>query len=158
MRPVERDAIAQLAAEQRVARHAERLRLGVEQRVLDRADRLRDDAARGGPCRRVKLGVDALVIADGLPDDLAGEPRDHGADAGRAEVLGNSLQPTMPSDGGQLDEMVVAPAGIAGERLDAVTFTKAPRRGWLRADCAQAAYDDGGGAARQCASVRRTSC
>ena len=89
MRPVERDAVAQLAAEQRIDRHAERLRLGVEQRVLDRRDRLRHHAAGGRPRRGVKLGIDALVIADGLADDLRGEPRDHGADAGRAEVLGD---------------------------------------------------------------------
>ena len=127
VRPVERNAVAQLAAEQRVARHAERLRLGVEQRVLDRGDRLRHHAAGGGTRRGIKLGIDALVVADRLPDDLGGELRDDRADAGRAEVLGE-LAPADDAVGRrELDEMVVAPAGIAGERFDAADFHRIPR-------------------------------
>src|SRR5258707_12925182 len=41
MRPVDRDAVAQLAAEQLVDRHAQRLALDVQKRVLDRRDRER---------------------------------------------------------------------------------------------------------------------
>ena len=41
MRPVDPDAVADLAAEQFVAGHAQHLGLGVEQRVFDRAQRLR---------------------------------------------------------------------------------------------------------------------
>ena len=63
MRPVHRDAVAELAAEQRVARHAERLGLGVEQRVLDRAEPLGDDAAGGRAGQAGELGEDALVLA-----------------------------------------------------------------------------------------------
>ena len=118
MRPVERNAVAQLAAEQRVARHAERLRLGIEQRVLDRGDRLRHHAAGGRPCRRVKLRIDALVIADRLPDHFRGELGDDRADAGRAEVLGEFAPADDAVGGRELDEVVVAPAGIAGERFD----------------------------------------
>ena len=118
MRPVERDAVAQLAAEEHVARHAERLCLGIEQRILDRGDRLRDDTAGGGTRRRIKLRVDALVIADRLADHLGGEFCDDGADAGRAEVLGELAPADDAVRRRELDEMVVAPAGVAGERLD----------------------------------------
>ena len=52
MRPVDPDAIADLAAEQFVAGHAEQLCLGVEQGVFDRAQRLRHHAAGGGTRRR----------------------------------------------------------------------------------------------------------
>ena len=47
MRPVHADAIANLAAEQLVHRHAEPLGLGIEQRILYRAHGERDDAAGG---------------------------------------------------------------------------------------------------------------
>ena len=48
VRPVHADAVAHLAAEQLVDRHAQRLGLGIEQRILDGAHRLRDDAAGAG--------------------------------------------------------------------------------------------------------------
>src|SRR5262249_16260512 len=53
VRPVEPDAVALLAAEQLVARHAEPLGLGVEQRVLDRrpAHRETRGTLRGGYAR-----------------------------------------------------------------------------------------------------------
>ena len=87
VRPVDPDAVAHLAAEQLVARHAERLGLGVEQRVLDGADGLGDDAAGAGPGGAVELGVDALVLAGRLPDHARRQALDHRADAGRAEAL-----------------------------------------------------------------------
>ena len=128
MRPVERNAVAQLAAEQRVDRHAERLCLGIEQRILDRADRLRHDAAGGWARRGVKLRIDALVIADALADDLGGKARDCRTDSRRAEVFGKLAPADDAVVGGQLDEMIVAPAGVAGERLDGADFHGAPRR------------------------------
>ena len=56
MRPVHADAVADLAAEQFVDRHAESPGLGIEQRVLDRAHGERDDAAggRAGGANRVR--------------------------------------------------------------------------------------------------------
>src|SRR5262249_42414125 len=57
VRPVEPDAVALLAAEQLVARHAEPLGLGAEQRVLDRPHRPRDHAARRRPGDAVELRV-----------------------------------------------------------------------------------------------------
>ena len=41
---------------------------------------------------------------------------------GAPKPSSNSLQPTMPVVGGELDEVVVAPARIAGQRLDRLTF------------------------------------
>ena len=83
---------------------------------------LRHHAARGGPGRGVKLGIDALVIADFLSDDFGGKPRDDGADAGRAEVLGVLAPADDAVRCGELDEMIVAPPGIAAERLDPGDF------------------------------------
>jgi hypothetical protein len=68
MRPVYADAVADLAAEQFVAGHAERLGLDVEQRVLDRAKRQRHHAAGGGARCGEKLGIDALVMEGVLAD------------------------------------------------------------------------------------------
>ncbi len=87
MRPVHPDAVADLAAEQFVAGHAEQLGLGVEQRVLDGAERQRHHAAGGGPCRCGKLGKNPLMGKHVLPDHAAGQPLDRGADAGRAKAL-----------------------------------------------------------------------
>ena len=119
MRPVDPEPVAHLAAEQLVARHAERLGLGVEERVLDGAERLGDHAAGAGPGGAVEVGIDALVLADRLADDARGQPMDHGADAGRAEALRELAPADDAAVGGELDEMVVAPARIAAERLDA---------------------------------------
>ena len=57
-------------------------------------------------------------VADRLPDHPLGQPLDHGGDAGRAEAL-VELAPADDAVGGrQLDEVVVAPAGIAMKGLE----------------------------------------
>ena len=70
-----------------MARHAERLGLGVEQGVLDRAQTLGDDPARRRTGQAIELGINPLVVEDVLADDPRGEPLDDRADAGRAEAL-----------------------------------------------------------------------
>ena len=120
MRPVDADAVAHLAAEQLVAGHAQRLGLGVEQRVLDRAQRLRDHAAGGGPRRAIELGKDALVLRRRSGRPRAPDSRSiDGADAGRAEPLVELAPADDAVVGRQLDEVVVPPAGVAGEDFDA---------------------------------------
>ena len=126
MRPVDPDAVADLAAEQLVAGHAQRLGLGVEQGVLDGAQRLGDDAAGSRPRGAVELGIDALVLARRLADDARPSRSITVATPGEPKPSSNSLQPTMPVVGRKLDEMVVAPAGIAGQRFDARDFHVAP--------------------------------
>ena len=118
MRPVDPDPVADLAAEQRVARHAERLRLGVEQRVLDRAEPLGDDPAGGRPGQAVELGVDALVVEHRLADDARRQPLDHRGDARRAETLVELAPADDAAVGRQLQEIVVAPAGVAAQHLE----------------------------------------
>jgi hypothetical protein len=122
MRPIDPDTVADLAAEQFVAGHTETLRLGIEQRILDRAERLRHHAAGGGTRGREQLCVDALVPEDVLPDDAGGQALDRSADARRAEALVE----LAPSDdavlGRQLDEVVVSPAGVAGENFKTRCF------------------------------------
>ena len=47
------DAVSKLAPEEHVARHPERLGLGVEQRILDGAEPLGDHAASGRPDKAI---------------------------------------------------------------------------------------------------------
>lgn len=119
MRPVETNPIAHLAAEKRMAGNAQGPGLGVEERVLDRPHRLSDDTAGGRPRGAIEGLVDALVSAHGLADDKRGKPLDHRPDAGGAEPLVELAPAHHPVVGGQLDEMIVAPAGVAGQRRDA---------------------------------------
>ncbi len=118
VRPVHPNAIAHLAAQKLVDRHAQALGLGVEQRILDGAQRLRHDAAGARPRRAVELGIDALVLAHGLADDPRAEAVDDGADARRAEALVELAPADDAVLGRELDEVVVAPARVAGKRLD----------------------------------------
>ena len=119
VRPVHPDTVAHLAAEQVVAGHAERLGLDVKQRVLDRADRQRHHAAGGGPRRGKQLRVDPLMLVSVLADHARRKPLDRSRHAGRAKTF----VVLAPADdtvlGHDLDEVVVAPAGVAGERFDA---------------------------------------
>src|SRR6516165_7842050 len=82
MRPIDPNAVAYVAAEKRITRHPQRLCLGVEQRVFDGPEPLADDTARCGPGKTIELGINPLVVEDGLPDDAAGEPLDDRADTG----------------------------------------------------------------------------
>ena len=119
MRPVDANAIADLAAEQFVAGHPEQFCLGVEQRVFDRAERLRNDAAGGGAGRRKKLRIDAFVLEGVLSDHARRETLDRSADAGRAKAFVEFAPADDAVLGGDLDEVVVSPAGVAGEQFDA---------------------------------------
>src|SRR5215831_2165580 len=116
--PVDADAITYLAAEQLIAGHVERLGLGVEERVLDGTDGLGHHAAGARSGGAVKLRVDALVLAGPLPDHNGGQALDHGAHPRRAKPLIELAPAHDACLGGELDEVIVAPACIAGERLD----------------------------------------
>ena len=69
VRPVDHRAVAQLAAEQFVRRHAQRLCFRVDDGVLDRAERLADDAARARTRRVQQFVVQPLVRAERSPGD-----------------------------------------------------------------------------------------
>ena len=122
MRPVHADAVADLAAEEFVDRHAESPGLGIEQRVLDRAHGERDDAAGSRAGGAVEFGIDALMRADFLADDAGGKALDDSAHAGCAEALVEFAPADDAGIGGELDEVVVAPACVAGQRLDGFDF------------------------------------
>src|SRR6201747_750352 len=87
MRPVDPDAVANFAAEQFIAGHAEHLGLDVEQSIFDRAERLAHHAAgpRAGRCEQ--LDIDALVRKRVLPDHARRKPLNYSADAGRAKTF-----------------------------------------------------------------------
>jgi hypothetical protein len=97
MRPVDPHAIAHLASQQRVARHAQSLGLRIEQCVLDRPQPFRNNAAGRRPGKAIELGVDPLVVKGLLPDDPSCEALDNGATPGEPKPSSNSLQPMMPS-------------------------------------------------------------
>jgi hypothetical protein len=119
MRPVDPNPVADLAAEQFIAGHAEQLALGVEQGVFDGAERLRHDAAGGGAGRCEQLRINPFV-RKGVPADHARrQPLDRRTDAGRAETLVEFAPADHAFFGGELDEMVVSPAGVAGEEFNA---------------------------------------
>src|SRR6185437_14020110 len=122
MRPVDPDAVAHLAAEQHVARDAERLGLGVEQRVLDRTQPLGDHTARGRTGRGVQLGIDALVVERALPDHARGAALDHRRHAGRPEPLVKLAPPDDAVSGADLEEVVVAPPRIGAQHGEAGDF------------------------------------
>ena len=119
MRPVDPDTIADFAAEQFVAGHAERLGLDIEQRVLDRAERQRDHAAGGRACRGKQLRIDPLMLEGVLADHPRREPLDRRGHAGRAKALVIFAPADDAVFGHDLDEVIIAPAGVAGERFDA---------------------------------------
>src|SRR5271166_562018 len=122
MRPVDANTVADLAAEELVAGHAQQLGLGIEHGVLDRTERLRDHAAGGRTRRRVEFGVGALMLVDVLPHHARREALDRGAHARRAEALVIFAPADCAVFGRELDEMVIPPAGVAGEQFGICYF------------------------------------
>ena len=118
MRPIDPYTIAHLAAEQDIARHAERLRLRVEQGILDRTEPLTDNASGGRPGETVELGKDPFVVEDVLPDDPRSEPFDDGTDPRGSETLVELAPGDDAVVGGQLEEMIIPPAGVTAEDFE----------------------------------------
>ena len=118
MRPIDPYTIAHLAAEQDIARHVERLRLRVEQGILDRTEPLTDNASGGRPGETVELGKDPFVVEDVLPDDPRSEPFDDGTDPRGSETLVELAPGDDAVVGGQLEEMIIPPAGVTAEDFE----------------------------------------
>src|SRR5262249_17264174 len=96
----------------------ESLGLGVKECILDGADGLGDDAAGARAGGTVELSVDALVLGRRLADDAGRQTLDHDAHTRRAEAFVEFTPADDACIRAQLDEMIVAPARIAGERFD----------------------------------------
>ena len=120
MRPINPDTVAKLAAEERVARHAERLGLGVEQRVLDGAEPLGDNASGSRTGEAIQLGIDPLAVEHRLSGNPPGEPLDDGADPGRAETLIKLAPADDALVGCQFEEVIIPPAGIAAKNFESL--------------------------------------
>src|SRR6202048_2880739 len=120
VRPINPDTVAKLAAEERVARHAERLGLGVQQRVLDGAEPLGDTASGSRTGEAIQLGIDPLVVEHRLSGTPPGEPLDDGADPGRAETLVKLTPADDALVGCQFEEVIIPPAGIAAKNFEAL--------------------------------------
>ena len=116
--PIHADAIANLAAEQFIHRHAQPLRLRIEQRVLDRPQGKCDDATRRRAGRAIQLGIDALVLADRLADNARCKPLNDRAHARRAEAFIEFAPAYDAAIGAELNVVIVAPARVAGKRFD----------------------------------------
>ena len=108
VRPVEADALAHRAAEQRVDRHAQRLRFDVQERVLDRADRLLDHAAARLTADRVEQRDHRLVGSRVHADDRGREVLDRGRHALAAERLVVLAPADQPLIGADLEEIEAA--------------------------------------------------
>ena len=76
------------------------------------------DPAGRGASDAIKLGMDALVVEHLLADDARREALDDRGDAGRAEPLVKLAPADDAAVGRQLQEVVVAPAGIAAQHLE----------------------------------------
>src|SRR5713101_1689113 len=122
MRPVDANAIANFAAEQFVAGHTEQFCFRIEQGVFDRAKRLRNDTAGRGPCCCEKLRINSLVLKRVLSDHPRRETLDCSTDTRRTKTLVELAPAHDAVFRGELDEVVVSPAGVAGEQFDASYF------------------------------------
>ena len=117
VRPVHPDRIAHLAAQEVVAGHAQGLGLGVQQGVLDGADAHGHDPGHRLPGPGMQACVDAFDIMDPFADHHAGKPLDDGGNADGPLVL-VVFAPTHDAVfRGDLDEVVVAPPGVASTVL-----------------------------------------
>src|SRR5262245_5074138 len=118
VRPVDSNVVAHLATQQFIAGYPERLGLGIQQRILDGPERLGHHAARAGSRQAMQLLIDALVLADRLPNDAGRQALDNAAYARRAKAFIEFAPAHHAIAGAKLDEVVVAPPRIAGQRLD----------------------------------------
>src|SRR5205807_7294028 len=117
MRPIDPDTVSHLAAEECMARHAERPGFGVKQRVLDSAEPFGDHAARRRPGKTVEFSIDPLVVEYRLSDDPPGEALDDRADPGRAEAFVELAPADDVLVGRQFEEVIVSPPGIAAKNF-----------------------------------------
>src|SRR5258707_11548507 len=122
MRPVDPDAIANLAAQQFVAGHTKPFCFRIEQRVFDRAKRLRNDTAGRGPRRREELRINPFVLKRVLSNHPRRETLDRSTYTRRAKTFVELAPANDAVFGGELDEVVVSPTGVAGEQFDASYF------------------------------------
>src|SRR5258706_15799531 len=122
MRPVNANAIANFAAKQLVAGHPEQFSLRIEQGVFDCAKRLCNDTAGGGPRRREELRIDPFVLMGILSNHPRRETLDCSTDARRTKTFVELAPANDAVFGGELDEAVVSPTGVAGEQFDASYF------------------------------------
>jgi hypothetical protein len=123
MRPVERQPVAQRAAQHLVDRNAQRLGLDVDEGVFDGTDRHRVDAACGLPRCRVGDSGDALDRARIGADQIAlGEL----ADDARQSLPAIALHIFRPANdapvGGNFQKRIDPPAGVAVQIFDLGDF------------------------------------
>jgi hypothetical protein len=123
MRPIDRQTVAQRAAEQFVDRDAERLRLDVDQRILDRRDRHLIDAARRLPRRRIEQSRDRFDRARVAADQKAlGETLNDAGQPLRAITLHVFRPPGDALVCGDLQKGIDPPAGVAMQVFDLGDF------------------------------------
>src|SRR6185295_8873347 len=112
-------SITDFAAEQLVCGHAQCLCLRIQHGVLDCAHGNPHDASGAWPRGAIQLGVDALMGIDILAEGPRGEPVDDRAHARCTETFVELTPPNDASVRGDFDKMVVAPARIACQGLNA---------------------------------------
>ena len=131
VRPVQRQAVPNRPAEQRVNRHAQGLALDVEQSVLNGRNRLLRHPSAGLPGDGIELLAQEFVGA-GVPAyqslrQVLDDPAETGA-AVTLVILGDAVQTLVR---GQFQEREHPPPGVAVQGLVARQFHQRPLFGWL---------------------------
>jgi len=98
-----------------MARHPQRLGLGVEQGVLDRSQTLADDPSRRRPRQAIKLGVNPLMVEDVLAEDPRRHALDNRPDPGRAKALVELAPSDDAAVGGKFQKVIIAPSRVAAQ-------------------------------------------
>jgi hypothetical protein len=112
VRPVERDSRAVWAAEERIDRHAQRLRLEIQTSVLDGADRLMRHAAGRQPRDRMEHGAERADAQWVLADDARREAADDLRRTAGAEAVIELRPADEPFIGRQLQEGQSPPSAV----------------------------------------------
>ena len=118
MRPIQRQAIANGAAEHLADGNAERFGFDVDERVFDGGDRLLVHAAGGLKGHDVQEGDILLDRARIQADQPFSQPTDDGAQAFGAEILHEFRPPDDACVGGNFQKRKIPPTSVTVQVLD----------------------------------------
>src|SRR5258705_90449 len=104
------------------SRWLRRSRSTLRSTLISRAKRLASATAGRGTRRGKKLRIDPFVLKGVLSDYPRRETQDSSTDTRRTKTFVELAPANDAVFGGELDEVVVSPAGVAGEQFDASHF------------------------------------
>jgi hypothetical protein len=118
MRPIDPYTIAHLAAEQDIARHAERLRLRVEQGIERLDARVVGQDVFDHERIFTELYCFTRPAAGGVVGEGLGAIENDGTDPRGSETLVELAPADDAVVGGQLEEMIIPPAGVTAQDFE----------------------------------------